>query len=151
MAHDLIGLPKEMQPYRFGKLKWHPSGDRFVGAGVTQENIPFSYHADWQSAGRWVIEVMTPQNAYRLIPLEQLYQCRKGSFNWELVETTSAFPELKQGIAEQTAIMLCPEMEQVIPLVTIDEAVEYTKLAEQIFRYPPTRHEFSREISSQHA
>ncbi|OEU63431.1 MAG: hypothetical protein BBJ57_08290 [Desulfobacterales bacterium PC51MH44] len=82
---------------------------------------------------------MTPQNAYRLIPLEQLYQCRKGSFNWELVETTSAFPELKQGIAEQTAIMLCPEMEQVIPLVTIAQAAEYTKLAEQIFGYTSSK------------
>ena len=96
MAHDLIGLPKKIDPYQFGKLKWHPSGDRFVGAGVTQENIPFSYHADWSSAGRWGIEIMTPQNAYRLIPLEQLYRCKKGAFDWELVETTTVFPGVKQ-------------------------------------------------------
>ncbi|MFC1869493.1 hypothetical protein ACFL0H_15365 [Thermodesulfobacteriota bacterium] len=72
MAHDLIGLPKKMQSYQFGKLDWHPSSDRFVGAGVSKENIPFSYHVDWSLAGRWGIEIMTPQNAYRLIPLEQL-------------------------------------------------------------------------------
>ncbi|MCK5375199.1 MAG: Gfo/Idh/MocA family oxidoreductase [Alphaproteobacteria bacterium] len=139
MAHELIGMPEEIRTFCFGELEWHPSGSCFVGGGYTHKNIPFSYHADWQSAGRWGIEVMTPQNAYRLIPLEQLYQCRKGSFNWELVETTSAFPELKQGIAEQTAIMLCPEMEQVIPLVTIAQAAEYTKLAEQIFGYTSSK------------
>lgn len=139
MAHDLFGLPKEIQPYRSGKLDWHSSGSCFVGMGYTHENIPFSYHADWHSAGRWGIEVMTSQNAYRLIPLENLYRCRKGSFNWELVETTSAFPELKQGIAEQTAIMLFPEMEKVIPLVSIAKAVEYTKLAEQIFGYTSSK------------
>lgn len=135
MAHYLIGLPKEMQTYRFGKLDWHPSGDRFVGAGVSEENIPFSYHADWSSAGRWGIEIMTPQNAYRLIPLEQIYQCKKGAFTWEVVETTSAFPDVKQGIAEEVAIMLDPELEKTIPLANIKKAAEYTKLAEEILGY----------------
>ena len=135
MAHDLIGQPKEMQTYQFGKLKWHPSGDRFVGAGVTHENIPFSYHADWSSAGRWGIEILTPQNAYRLIPLEQLYRCKKGTFNWELVETTAAFPDVKQGIAEEVVIMLSPILEKIIPLVTLAKAAEYTKLAEEVLGY----------------
>lgn len=135
MAHDLIGQPKEIQTYQYGKLDWHPSGDRFVGAGVTQKDIPFSYHADWSSAGRWGIKIMTPENAYRLIPLEQLYRCKKGTFNWELVETTSAFQDLKQGIAEEVAIMLAPELEVTIPLVSTEKAAEYTKLAEEILRY----------------
>ncbi len=135
MTHDLIGLPKEMQPYRFGKLDWHSSGGRFVGAGVTEENIPFSYHADWSSAGRWGIEIMTPQNAYFLIPLEQLYRCKKGTFDWEQVETASAFPDVKQGIAEEVTIMLEPELERTIPLVAIKKAAEYTELAEEILGY----------------
>lgn len=135
MAHDLIGLPKEMRTYRFGELDWHPSGNRFVGAGVTHENIPFSYHADWSSAGRWGIEVMTPENAYRLISLEQLYRCKRGTFNWDIIETISAFPEVKQGIAEEVAIMLAPELEETIPLVTPEKAAEYTELAEVILGY----------------
>lgn len=135
MAHDLIGLPKEMQTYQFGKLKWHPSGDRFVGAGVTQENIPFSYHADWSSAGRWGIEIVTPQNAYRLIPLEQLYRCKKGTFSWEPVETAAAFSGVKQGVSEEIAIMIHSEVERIIPMVTLAKAAEYTKICEQIFGY----------------
>ena len=135
MAHNLIGLPKAIHPYRFGKLDWHPSGDRFVGAGVTEENISFSYHADWSSAGRWGIEIMTSQNAYRLIPLEQIYRCRKGTFNWELVEVAAAFPDVKKGIAEEIAIMLMPELDGIIPLVTLSKAGQFTELAEEIFGY----------------
>lgn len=135
MAHDLIGLPKEIRPYQFGKLDWHPSGDRFVGAGVTEKNIPFSYHADWSSAGRWGIEIMTHQNAYRLIPLEQLYRCKKGTFNWELIKTNVAFPQVKQGVLEEIAIILHSELETRIPLVTLSKAAVYTKLAENIFGY----------------
>ncbi len=135
MAHYLIGLPEEIQTYQFGKLDWHPSGDRFVGAGVSQEDIPFSYHADWSSAGRWGVEIMTSQNAYRLIPLERLYRCKKGTFDWELVETTLAFPDVKQGIAEEVAIMVNSELEKTIPLMTIKKAAEYTELAEKILSY----------------
>ena len=135
MAHYLIGLPKEMQAYQYGKLDWHPSGDRFVGAGVTNENVSFSYHADWSSAGRWGIEIMTPQNAYRLIPLEQLCRCKKGTFNWDIIETTSAFPDVKQGIAEEVAIMLDPELEKTVPLAIIEKVAEYTKLAEEVLGY----------------
>jgi predicted dehydrogenase len=135
MAHDLIGLTEEMQSYRFGKLDWHPIGERFVGAGITKENIPFSYHADWGSAGRWGIECMTRENAYRLIPLEQIYRCKKGTLNWELVETTAAFPNVKQGIAEEIAIMLNRELEDHFPLMTLQKAACFTMLAEKIFGY----------------
>ncbi len=135
MAHYLIGMPKEIQTHQLGKLDWHPSGDRFVGAGTTQKNIPFSYHADWSSGGRWGIEIMTHQNAYQLIPLEQLHRCKKGTFNWETIEITSAFPSVKQGVAEEIAIMIAPEIEEIILIPTIEKAGQYTKLAESIFGY----------------
>jgi predicted dehydrogenase len=135
MAHDLIGLPKEIKTYQVGKLDWHPSGDRFVGAGVTQKNVPFSYHANWGSVGRWGIEIMTPQNAYRLIPLEQIHICTNGTFKWNLVESTSAFTEIKQGIAEEIAIMLEPELEAFVPLIELRQAGLFVELADNIFGY----------------
>lgn len=135
MAHDLIGIPKELNAIQSGHLDWHSAGDRFVGSGITELGIPFSYHADWDSAGRWGIEIMTRQNAYRLIPLEQLYRCKKGSFNFELIEATSAFPDLKQGIAEEVAVMLTQELESKISLVTLIEAAKYTEISENIFGY----------------
>ena len=42
-----------------GKLKWHPSGAIYAGAGITDKRALFSYHANWNSAGRWSVEVMT--------------------------------------------------------------------------------------------
>lgn len=140
MAHSLIGMPKELFSRRQGSLPWHSSGSVFVGAGITEKDIPFSYHADWGSAGRWGIEIMTPKNAFRLIPLEQLHICPKGSFTWNCVETTSAFPEVKQGVAEEIAIMLDHELEKDIPLVTLEKAVDFARLSEEIFKYLDRSH-----------
>ena len=53
MAHSLIGLPAELSSHRAGSIRWHKAGSRFTGEGVTDQNIMFSYHANWESAGRW--------------------------------------------------------------------------------------------------
>jgi predicted dehydrogenase len=135
MAHTLIGIPKNMSNYQSGALSWHPTGERFTGSGVTEEDILFSYQADWGSAGRWGIEIMTPKNAYRLIPLEKLFRCPKGSVNWEPIEIAAAYPHIKEGIAEEISIMLHPEIEKDIPLVTLNNAASFTFLAEKIFHY----------------
>jgi len=138
MAHNLIGMPKEISSYRSGSLTWHPSGAQFVGAGVTETDIPFSYQADWESAGRWGIEIMTNHSAYRLIPLEKLYRCSKGSVNWEEIGCISTYPNVKEGVAEEITIMLNKELEKEIPLVTLKQATLLTKLAEKIFGYSST-------------
>lgn len=135
MAHALIGMPKEITTYRNGGLSWHPTGERFAGAGETDKGVLFSYNANWTSVGRWGIEIMTPKNAYRLIPLEKLFRCPKNSVNWESVEIQSAFSNVKEGVAEEITIMLIPEMEAEIPLVTLSKAASFTKLAEKIFSY----------------
>jgi len=137
MAHNLIGMPKKISTYQHGSLPWHKSGVQFAGAGITNKNIIFSYHADWDSAGRWGIEIMTPKNTYRLIPLEKLYKCSKGSINWESLEVTCAYPKVKYGVAEEIAVMLEPELEKFIPMVTIKQASLFTRLAENIFNYAP--------------
>jgi len=136
MAHGLIGMPQQIAVYRDGGLAWHPSGERFAGAGITEAGALFSYHADWNSAGRWGIEMMTPQHAYRFIPLEKLFRCPKGSVNWEPVEVTPAFPQVKEGVAEEVAVMLSIDGEKDCPLITLSKSSEFVKLAENIFGYP---------------
>ena len=54
-------------------------------------------------------------------------------------ETSSAFPKVKQGITEEVAIMLDPELEKTIALATIEKAAEYTELAEEILGYDSQR------------
>lgn len=135
MAHSLIGLPAELSTRRAGSIPWHTAGSRFTGAGVTDQNVMFSYHANWQSAGRWGVEIMTDAGAYRLIPLEELFCCDKGSVEWNPVEINPAFPECKVGVAEELAVMLAPELEDSIELVTLEKAISFTELAENIFGY----------------
>ena len=135
MAMELIGMPKSLSSFQQGTLDWHPSGSAFVGSGISENDIPFSYHADWNSAGRWGVEVMTKKNAYRLIPLEGLFVCHKGSVNWEPVQLNTAYPKIKTGIAEQIAIMLNDKKEKEIGLITLEKASEYNKLAEKILAY----------------
>jgi predicted dehydrogenase len=136
MAHALIGMPHQISTYRNGGFDWHPSGERFAGAGITESGVLFSYHADWKSAGRWGIEIMTSQNAYRLIPLEKLFRCPKGSVNWEPVEIMPAFSHVKEGVAEELALMLDDALEKSISAaVTLADAARYVKLAESLFGY----------------
>ena len=139
MAFELIGMPKEIASFQFGKLDWHTSGSIFVGAGMSEENIPFSYHANWESSGRWMVEIMTKENSYRLMPLEKIFVCKKGTVEWKTVDFQVAFQELKFGIAEEVVAMLDDELEEEVGMVTIEKAIEYNKIAEKIFGYDTTK------------
>lgn len=135
MAHALIGFPRELAAFQQGEFSWHPSGSRFSGAGLSDRDIPFSYHADWDSAGRWGVEIMTRQNAYQLIPLEGLFRCKKGTVQWEPVEFQKAFEDVKQGLAEEVAVMLKPELEETPILPDLKETARFLETAEKIFGY----------------
>ena len=135
MAFELIGLPKHLTSYQFGNLDWHPTGSIFVGSGITEKNVPFSYHADWNSSGRWGIEIMTKNNAYRLIPLEELYVCKKNTTAWKKISFKNLFPEIKFGIAEEILLMLENKDSSNQLLVSLKKASEYIKIAEKIFGY----------------
>jgi hypothetical protein len=78
---------------------------------------------------------MTDAGAYRFIPLEELFWCDKGSVKWKPVEINPAFSECKVGVAEELAVMLAPELEDSIELVTLEKAISFTELAENIFGY----------------
>lgn len=140
MAMELIGMPKNISTYQSGELEWHKSGSVFVGSGITEKNIPFSYHADWGSGGRWGVEVTTKNNVYRLIPLEELYVCPKGKVIWEQVNFVTAYPETKPGISEEIAVMLDHDLESKFEMISVEKAIEYNKLAEKIFSYDIHEH-----------
>jgi len=135
LSFYLIGIPKEIYPHQYGKLEWHPTGSIFVGSGLSVNNIPFSYHADWGSGGRWGIEVNTKKNSYQLIPLEELYFCPREGENWAKVSFEKSFPQIKQGIAEEVAIMLHGDKEYKAHLPSLEEASRFNKIAEKIFSY----------------
>ena len=135
MAYCLIGNPRDIIAQQAGDLEWHPSGAHFYGIGITEKNIPFSYHSDWQAPGRWGIDIMTRENIYRLMPLEKLYRCPKNSVNWEEVSFQTSYPNIKLGVAEEIAIMLDRSKAKKPDLVTLESAIEYCEIAEHIFGY----------------
>ena len=135
MAFELIGLPKKIYSQQYGNLEWHPTGSIFVGDGLSKRGIPFSYHADWGSGGRWGIEVNTSKNSYQLIPLEDLFVCKKDTGIWNQVKFKKSFPEIKQGIAEEIAIMLDDDKKYINLLPSLKKTSEYLKTAETIFGY----------------
>jgi predicted dehydrogenase len=135
MVFELIGFPKDYKFYNSGSLAWHPTGSVFVGSGKSENEILFSYHADWNSAGRWGIEIMTKNNAYRLISLEELFVRYKNTFEWKKVSFNVAYPGIKQGIAEQISVMLEKSLEQKIPLVTLEKGVKLISIAEEMLGY----------------
>ena len=68
----LLGEPIKLNTNLTGEnnLSWHPTGSLFFGNGMLKNNIPFTYHADWNGPGRWSIEIVTSQHKYILSPLE---------------------------------------------------------------------------------
>ncbi|MBI4278967.1 MAG: Gfo/Idh/MocA family oxidoreductase [Armatimonadetes bacterium] len=135
MAHGLIGLPARWSAHRAGSLPWHPAGAVFVGSGVSDRDVPFSYHADWGSTGRWSVEVHTPVSSYRLCPLEQALRRTSATGDWEEIAVATFASEVKVGVAEEVAAILSPDLGRFIPLVSLRDAAALTRYAESIFGY----------------
>jgi predicted dehydrogenase len=135
MVFELIGFPKDYKFYNSGSLDWHPTSSIFVGSGISENNILFSYHADWNSAGRWGIEVMTKKNGYRFIPLEELFVRYKNTFEWNKVPFDVAYPGIKQGITEQISVMLEKKLEEKIPLITLEKGARLIDITEEMLGY----------------
>lgn len=73
------GLPKQWNGFKQSHIEWHPEGSIFVGSGITEKNILFSYHANWNAPGSWKLELLTSKNRYIFRPFEKLHVQRKGS------------------------------------------------------------------------
>ena len=104
LAFYLGGKPKEISTFVGGELKWHPSGSIFSGAGVSETGALFSYQANWESAGRWSVEILTKDNRLYLCPLEELQIQRLGSVQKARVEGIdySLDEKFKPGLYLQT-------------------------------------------------
>ncbi len=135
MAHRLIGFPKEWSGRRTGSLSWHPSGSVFVGSGISEEGVPFSYHSDWGSAGRWSVEVHTASSSYRLCPLEKLFRKVESKGEWVELPLPTFAPQSKAGLCEEVAAMLSPKIREMIPLFSLREAACLIRFGEELFGY----------------
>ena len=114
----LAGKPKDLKPYRSGKLPWHPGGAVFAGAGITTHKTLFAYHANWASAGRWSVEVTTPRRRLILKPLEELWEQEKGTFEITRVPLKDEYDRaFKPGLYEEVRAFI-EEGESDLPNLT---------------------------------
>lgn len=136
LAHSLIGLPQNWDARCTGNdIAWHPTGSVFVGSGVSESSIPFTYFANWGGTGRWSVSVETKEAAYQFCPLEKLY-CRRKNFGpFEEIPVTLFSSETKPGFLEQVATLLNPELRETVPLMSLKDLKKMTEYCEDVFGY----------------
>lgn len=101
LAFHICGFPKELHALNAGSLAWHPSSSVFSGSGKTDQNILFSYIADWTSAGRWRLEIMTSKRRIILSPLEEIKIIKVGSLVEDKINISDELDvQFKPGIYE---------------------------------------------------
>ena len=135
LAFDLIGFPAEgnWQAWHSGSLDWHPAAARFHGAGITERRIPFSYQADWESPGRWGIELLTRRNRYLLRPLESLQAIPLGKLAAETIDIDSELDQrFKPGVFRQVEAFITGDIKL---LCSLSEQVEAFGIYNRIANY----------------
>ena len=133
LAFHFIGKPLDWKFWHAGSLEWHPDAARFAGAGISENNIMFNYHADWQTPGRWGIELNTLKHRLILRPLEKLQVCKIGSVKVEEVSLKNDLDsKYKPGLYRQTESFL---KEDDYLFCSLKEQLENTIIYSQIAGY----------------
>lgn len=131
LAFFLGGTPQSLNANVSGSLPWHPKGAIFTGAGLTEKEIPFTYHANWLAPGRWGVEILTKNHRLIFRPMEKLQAQLKGSFEIINIELNNKpDTEFKPGLYKEVESFLTNQDS----LCTIDEQINhlywYTKILE---------------------
>jgi predicted dehydrogenase len=125
LAFYLAGKPSQWQGYsKAGDLKWH-SKTNFTGAGITDKGVLFSYISNWESAGRWAIELLTEKRRIYLKPMESISVQKRGTV--EVVEhifEDSLDLQFKPGLHRQVTAFVNNESTD---LITLTVQIENTK------------------------
>lgn len=121
MAFYLCGEPTFIESYTGPGKDWYKTGV-YVGCGKTEKGALFSYHGDWNSAGRWRLEICTKNHLLLFYPLEKLQIQKNGSMEIETIVLTEENTGIKKGIFEQTLLFLQnPKNEQ---FLTYDQQIK---------------------------
>jgi hypothetical protein len=107
LAFFLAGRPKKIFCFSSGSLDWHNSASKFSGAGVSINDIPFSYRADWDAPGRWGVNVYSKNLKFSLSPLEDLFVTKRNSTKAEKIRISeNSSDSLKHGLLDQIKAFL---------------------------------------------
>jgi predicted dehydrogenase len=129
MAFFIGGWPKKLLSQKNDRVKWHPAGAIYVGHGISDKGASFAYHANWKSAGRWSVEIMTPKGKLIFRPLEKLQVQKYGEMNVEYANIDDQLDiKFKPGLYSQIESFLGDKKN----LLTLNEQVEHLKYYRKI-------------------
>jgi len=130
LAFHLGGWPKNISCSHAGKLDWHTPAV-FSGSGTSIQGAPFSYKADWASAGRWSVEVTTAKRKMIFAPMEQLKEQRLNDVAiYDLAIDDASDKEFKPGFLMQTQSFL--EEKPGNDLLPLKEQIDHWRIYEKI-------------------
>ena len=133
LAFYLGGRPTNWGAWHAGGSADHPSATRFGGAGVTDRGAVFSYLANWDSPGRWGVEIQTSARRLVLRPLEKLQEFDQKSM--QLVPITIddvADTGFKPGLFAQTQAFLAGRRSE---LCSIEDQIAQFPVFESMANY----------------
>lgn len=132
-AFFLGGEPEEISCFAMGGVSWHPSSSSFAGAGVSVSGALFSYYGNWESPGRWTLDVLTKKRRYIFCPMEQLHVQEIGSVKVEQFPVDDSLDSsFKPGLYVQVEKFLAGECEE---LCSLESQVKHSKVYEQMAGY----------------
>ena len=134
LAFYLGGKPKEINCFASGSLSWHPSASNFSGAGISERGALFNYQANWESAGRWSVEVLTKEHRLIFRPMEKLQIQKRGTIPQVFDEAIdyNLDDEYKPGLYLQTKKFLENSFNE---MCTIQEQYEMIDIYNKIANY----------------
>ena len=110
LAFFLGGTPKTISCFTKGPQWAFGPSRAYTGAGISDSNALFSYHANWASPGRWGLEVLTSKRRLIFRPMEQLHVQRLNSVSIDKVEIDDQLDkDYKPGLFLQTKAFLTGE------------------------------------------
>lgn len=132
LAFWLGGWPKKMSSFAAGHLTWHPKASIFAGAGVSKKNAVFSYQANWQSPGRWGVEILTKNHRLIFRPMEKLQIQNIGSVAIAEVPINDKLDQaFKPGLYLQVKSFLHDHRR----LCTVDEQAAHAKIFSKFLQH----------------
>jgi len=131
LAFHFSGKPSDFNCWHSGSLGWHKTAARFCGSGMTEKGVLFSYFADWESAGRWGLELFTSKHRIILSPMEKLQVMLLGSTDLQEMELDDALDRnFKPGLYLQTVAFLLGDDSEFCTLKSqVENAIVYSKMA----------------------
>ena len=102
----------------------------YLGFGISKKNIHFSYHSNWESAGRWEILLYTKKRKVILSPLEKVQIQNRNSAKIEFLKFNSMRDEkFKPGIPGMIDSFLSSKKDLMKLKEYIQKFIVYNKIA----------------------